>query len=469
MTTKKLILPEMTINRESIEVNDNFQRLLRHCEPVLEVDKINSPILKVKYPPNAYGNYQCLYQHHVEDLKSNEKFKTQVVVFFSIRHLMNKTKSSAISDTTLLFDDTIGHGLFGLEDIEKQDFVAVLNVLRYCDNVQAFFKLKVVVMPIFDNNNHFMVIAFSPLLYTETTNSSLFFLDSHVPTHFGLIDQMLKRINAFLDFLFSISNDVDRQTSKADIKSKRQLYGSNEDNVCANTLSFIDVSKYIPDKERQSVPENTGISSSTYRDYNCALYAGVYAHTLSVTSGELYKALELSKTHSLDVALPNYFKIPEWNTGIGINMSAFREELRTTLVEEAVQSRKVVDLICNDTTIIQESKKTKYVDTSSPRRESVETTIATPYQQDLSTSSPTTPDLNCGQKRKDLKLSSTSGYGSASPSQDDMSTPSTTTPELSSQKQKRSQMQKGTILMTNLPDPQKKQTTMKSFYLNTNK
>jgi hypothetical protein len=310
-------------------------------------------ILRVQYP-TTNGSDMYLYQWQLEQLCDDKSFKAQIIVSFCMRYMMMANLNDDIPETTVLFDDSFGQTLF-YEDKEERDIQTLRIVLRHCENVQAFFQLKkLVVFPIHIKTNHYAVLVFSPQLYSANTESSVLFLDSYVPKkhsspfiHSPEFKTKMDMLNSFLAFLSYLSTseqcNVKFGMKGHELKQARNncgFYNDNDGMTAAHKLLEIDISKYLPDDERQSVPKQSKLGF--YRDYDCALYAGVYAYTLSVTSDSLYECISLpvSDTNAREEGFLEYFQIDKWNKGIGVNMSNFRETLRETLIKEVEEEKK---------------------------------------------------------------------------------------------------------------------------------
>jgi hypothetical protein len=250
------------------------------------------------YYPETDGFLQILRPEDLEKLRDDKQFKTQSILFFTMRHLMNLMKSNGdvMPDRTILFDDLFFEKLV-IDDITESRAELFMYIAKHCTDFQTFSQKQMVVMPVF-NVNHFTVLAFSPFLYYANVKSPLLHLDSYVSKDKYFIDtEIQKRLNTFLDLLLSLStrlNDFDGKMNKTNLTQflndcKFDENGNVSNTGKAHTFSVISVSQYIPIDERQSIPNNGG--GFIYRDYNCALYAGVYAYTLAVTSNELYAVI----------------------------------------------------------------------------------------------------------------------------------------------------------------------------------
>jgi hypothetical protein len=316
-------------------------------------------ILIVQYP-TTNGSDMCLHQCQLEQLCNDKSFKAQIIVFFAMRYMMMANLNDNIPETTVLFDDSFGSTLFYHQAKDERDIQTLRLVLRHCENVHDFFsKIKLVVFPIHIKTNHYAVLVFSPQLYHAKTESSVLFLDSYVPKkhsdsfiHSPEFKTKMEELNSFLAFLSYLSTseqcNVKFGMKGHELKQARNncgFYNDNDGMTAAHKLSAIDISKYIPVDERQSVPTESN-DDFEYRDYNCALYAGVYAYTLSITSDSLYKciSLPLSDTDAREQGFSEYFQINKWNEGIGVNMSNFREKLRETLIKEVEEKKQIIEV-----------------------------------------------------------------------------------------------------------------------------
>jgi len=315
-------------------------------------------ILRVQYP-TTNGSDMYLYQWQLEQLCDDKSFKAQIIVSFCMRYMMMANLNDDIPETTVLFDDSFGQTLF-YKDKEERDIQTLRIVLRHCENVQAFFQLKkLVVFPIHIKTNHYAVLVFSPQLYHANTESLVLYLDSYIPKkhsdsfiHSPEFKTKMEGLNSFLAFLSYLSTseqcDVKLGMKGDELKQARNncgFYNDNDGMTAAHKLSAIDISKYIPVDERQSVPTESN-DDFEYRDFNCALYAGVYAYTLSITSDSLYKciSLPLSDKDARKQGFLEYFQINKWNEGIGVNMSNFREKLRETLIKEVEEKKQIIEV-----------------------------------------------------------------------------------------------------------------------------